>query len=424
MSRSKKTKKKCCRWSPVIGAIVLFGLAWTIFSSTAELQEQKRMWMEKAIQNVQAIDMNDLYAKPAFLSASQLSEEVTKILFKEKKVEHDSLRGIYITAETAASAHFMDIIQTLIASGGNAIVMDIELGGGQLAFIPESAYLTSINPGSTKLAHLKSLIKELHQKDIYVIARQVVFNDPYTAAKKPEWRIKYAGGGLFDGRWLDPSKLEVQSYNLIITREIAKLGFDEIQYDYIRFPDGYHVGLDYDYDETIQERWEVINNFLKKAKEVTDEHEIKLGVDVFGATIYGNLDWTLVGQYIPEIAKNVDVIYPMTYPSHISPGYNGFRNPYGDPYPFIQDSISKFIAAADGNAEIRTWVQGFPLRIPNFGPWFVQEQVRGTYEAGANDFIIWSPGNKYANSWSSLGMLPPETPELGTEEVMETSEDL
>ncbi len=411
MSVSNKTWKKCCRWSLTVALMALVVIIWAVTSTTYEFTEQKRIWMEKAIQDVQAVDADALYVTPIYLYTSKLSEELKEILFVEKKVEHDSIRGIYVTAGTAASANFMDIIDALIASGGNAVVMDIELSGGQLAFIPESAYLTTINPGSTTLDKLRSIIKELHRKDIYVIARQVVFNDPYTSARKPEWRIKYQGGSYFDYRWLDPSNPEVQSYNLLITREAAKMGFDEIQYDYIRFPDGYHYGLDYYYDETTQERWEVINDFLKNAKEVTDEYEIKLGVDVFGATIYGNIDWSLVGQYIPEIAKSVDVIYPMVYPSHISPGYNGFTNPYGDPYPFIQDSISKFVAAADGNAEIRTWVQGFPLRIPGFGPWFVKEQVRGTYDGGANDFVIWSPGNKYGNSWSSLGMIPPEPPE-------------
>jgi len=388
MSASKKTIKKCCRWNSMVAIIILLGIGWAIFSTTGELKEQKKVWVEKAIRNVQAVDTDELFTKPVFLSASQLSREIKEVLFEEKKVEHDSLRGIYITASTAASAHFMNIIDALIASGGNAVVIDIELSGGQLSFIPESAYLTSINPGSTKLDKFKSLIKELHQKDIYVIARQVVFNDPYAGARKPEWRIKYKGGGLYDYRRLDPSNPEVQSYNLIITREVAKLGFDEIQYDYIRFPAANHYILDYHYDESTQERWEVINDFLKEAKTVTDEYGIKLGVDVFGATIWGNVDWYNVGQYIPELAKSVDVIYPMTYPSHISPGYNGFMNPYGAPYYFVHDSIAKFITAADGNAEIRTWVQGFPLRIPNFGPWFVREQVRGTYDAGANDFMI------------------------------------
>ncbi|MDH5596980.1 MAG: putative glycoside hydrolase [Candidatus Peregrinibacteria bacterium] len=352
----------------------------------------------------------------------EIAREIRDVFFEEKKVEHDSLRGIYITASTAASPHFKEIIDALIQSGGNAVVIDVEVSGGRLAFIPESEYLASINPGDPLLSNLKTIIKELHDKDIYVIARQVIFNDPYTAARKPEWRIRYTWGDLFDGRWMDPSHPEAQDYNLLITREVAEMGFDEIQYDYIRFPDEYHHNLDYHYDETQQERWEIINNFLARAKAVTEEYDVKLSVDVFGAAVWGNIDWTLVGQNISEIAKNVDAIYPMTYPSHVSPGYYGFTNPYGDPYTFIRESIKRFEEEAAGNAEIRTWVQGFPLRIPNFGSWFVKEQVRGTYDAGARDFIIWSPGNKYSVSWSSLGMLPPEpvnNPPTDAEAVLE-----
>lgn len=406
-----KSKNKCCRVNQFLIFLAFFVIGWGVTAKTSELAEKKHLWIEKAIHEVQAIDNDQLYTKPAYLSANELKEELSEVIFKEKKVEHDSIRGIYITAHTAASKHFDAIIDALIDSGGNAVVIDVEVSGGQLAFLPEDPYLSSINPGTTTLANLKSIIRELHKKDIYVIARQVVFNDPYTAAKKPEWRIHYNDGSLFDGRWIDASHPEAQRYNLLITREVAKFGFDEIQYDYIRFPDGYHYYEDYYYDETTKERWEVINDFLKDAHEITQEYGIKLGVDVFGGTIWGDVDWKLVGQYIPEIAKSVDVIYPMTYPSHVSPGYYNHGNPYGDPYPFIRDSIAKFVEAADGNAEIRTWIQGFPLRIPNFGDWFVQEQVRGTYDGGANDFVIWSPGNKYAVSWSSLGMIPP-VPEI------------
>ncbi|MBN2307307.1 peptidoglycan DD-metalloendopeptidase family protein [Candidatus Peregrinibacteria bacterium] len=416
MSASEATKKKCCRWSFMVAIIALAGITYVMADTTAEFREKKRVWLANAIHDVQAVNENDIYPKPVYLTTTELSKEFKEILFKEilssePKVEHDSIRGIYITASTAASANFMTMVDQLIASGGNSLVIDVEMSGGQLAFTPENPWLTAINPGSTKLNHLSSLIKELHEKDIYVIARQVIFNDPYTASRKPEWRIRYQSGALYDGRWLDPSHPEVQEYNFLITREVAEMGFDEIQYDYIRFPDSYHYGLNYYYDESQQERWEIINDFLAKAHLITQEYQIDLGVDVFGATIYGDLDWNLVGQKIDEIAKNVDVIYPMVYPSHISPGYNGFYNPYGAPYSFIYDSIGKFIKAANGNAEIRPWIQGFAMRIPNYGPWFVAEQIKATYDTSANDFVIWNASNNYSTSWSSLGMLPPEPPE-------------
>ena len=102
----------------------------------------------------------------------------------------------------------------------------------------------------------------------------------------------------------------------------------------------------------------------------------------------------------------------MTYPSHVNPGYYGFQNPWGDPGGFVRESIKKFNEASNG-AEIRTWIQGFPLKSDNFGPWYVEAQVKGTYDAGSRGWVVWSPGNRYSMSWSSMSMLPPEPPQEG-----------
>ncbi len=335
-----------------------------------------------------------------------LRKEFIDVLYDREKLKEKSFRGIYITSFTFKSDYFDDLVDALLKSGGNAMVIDVEVSGGGLAFEPENQYLKEINPGDRSNDDYKKTIKELKDKGIYVIARQVIFNDPYTASKKPEWRIKTKEGGLFDSRWLDPSHPEVQEYNLLIMEEVAKLGFDEVQFDYIRFPAENHYSLNYYYDENEMERWEVISDFLKRASQIALKHRIDLGVDVFGATIWGDIDWYNIGQYIPDISRIVDVIYPMTYPSHVSPGYYGFSNPYGAPYSFVRESIKKFNEASNGNAEIRTWIQGFPRYIPNFGEWFIKDQVTATYDAGSNDFMIWSPGNKYEVSWSSLGLTP------------------
>lgn len=408
MSPSNPPSRTCYLSATMIGLGAVLAVLLASNSLAWVPPHQIEPLKERLIQNVRAVQANELYGSPNYTALGKLSDEMQTVLFEGKHVEQESLRGIYITAETAASKNFPKLVDTLIASGGNTIVMDVQLSGGLLAFVPEDEYVASINPGSTKLANLKAMIGALHHKDVTVIARLSVFSDPYTAAKKSEWRVKYKNGRLFSTQWLDPSNPDVQNYKLAITREVAKLGFDELQYDYIRFPDHYQNKLDYFYDETKKQRWEIIRDYLKEAKKITDEYGIKLGMDVFGATIWGDVDWDLVGQYIPEDAKVVDVIYPMTYPSHVAPGYNGFKNPYGDPYTFVKASIEKFIKASDGHAEIRTWIQGFPLRIPHFGPWFVKAQIHATYDAGANAFVVWSPGNNYSNSWSSLSLEPPK----------------
>jgi len=349
-----------------------------------------------------------LFVSPIFLTGGIFDKEKEKEEVKISGFEMEkpeTVKAIYLTAYSVASAGFPGFIDKLLETGGNAVVMDIEISGGKLAFEPKNEYLKTINPGSNTLHNLKEIVNYLHKRGVYAIARQVVFNDPYTASRKPEWRIKYKySEGLFDSRWLDPSKPGVHNYNLMIMKEIAQLGFDEVQFDYIRFPAENHSILDYHYDEANFERWEVILDYLKKARRIADEEGVEIAVDVFGAAIWGNVDWKMVGQHIPSIAQYVDVIYPMTYPSHVSPGYYGFNNPYGDPYEFVHGSIEKFVEAAGTNTEIRTWVQGFPLKMYNFGEHTMEDQVRATFDAGGTGFAIWSPGNRYGYSWSSMGL--------------------
>ncbi len=326
----------------------------------------------------------------------------------------DPVKGIYITAGTMASDYGWELVDKLLESGGNAVVIDVEHGSGLLAFTPKNDYLRSTNPGDTLLNNLPDIIDELHKKGLYVIARQVVFNDPYVGSRKPEWRIKNKWGGLYDYRWLDPSKPGVQNYNLYTMQEVADLGFDEIQFDYIRFPAAVHQHLDYHYNETAFSRADVINDFLSKARRLADHHNIELSVDVFGAIVWGDVDWKIVGQDAAAIARYVDAIYPMTYPSHVSPGYYGFSNPRQAPYSFVHESIRHFVEKAGGQAEIRTWVQGFPLRISGFGAWFMNDQIQATYDAGGTGFIIWSPGNRYTYSWPGFDIKA--TPEKASEQ--------
>ena len=343
---------------------------------------------------------------------------------KEIDVEPPNpIKGIYLTAYTMSTERGKELIDILLQSGGNAVVIDIEYGGGRLAFTPKNGVLKSINPGGTALDNLPEIIDELHEKGVYVIARQVVFNDPYIGLRKPEWRIKNNWGGLYDYRWLDPSKPGVQNYNLYTMQEVAQLGFDEIQFDYIRFPATNHSYLDYYYDESKFSRTDIINDFLRKARKVADDNNIQLSVDVFGAIVWGDVDWRIVGQDASQIGQYVDAIYPMTYPSHVSPGYYGYMNPRGAPYSFVHDSIKHFVERAGENAEIRTWVQGFPLRIPNFGTWFMEEQIKASFDAEATGFTIWSPGNHYTYSWPAFSIDPPEPEPEEPEEIASLNQD-
>ncbi len=351
-----------------------------------------------------------------------IQEEKAKL--PEKPIAPNPMKGIYLTAYTITSNWGDDVIDAMLESGGNTVVIDIEHGGGLLTFRPKNELLKSWNPGSDTLNHLPEIIDQLHEKGLYVMARQVVFNDPYMGKRMPEWRIKNKWGGLYDSRWLDPSLPSVQNYNLLTLKEVAQLGFDEVQFDYIRFPTHNYYNLDYHYDETKFERADVINDFLKKSRRVADEFGINIGVDVFGAIVWGGVDWTIVGQNVGEMAEHVDAIYPMVYPSHVSPGYYGHMNPWGAPYGFIFNSVEKFVEKAQGKADIRIWVQGFPLKIPGFGTWFIEEQINATFDAKGVGYVIWSPGNIYTLSWPAMKIDPKqeEASESGTGTTEESEE--
>lgn len=316
------------------------------------------------------------------------------------------VRGIYMTSNTYASKGRDAMVDQLITSGGNAVTIDIEHGGGQLAFIPSTDQLKNLNPGSTAM-NLKEMVDYFHQKNIYVIARNVVFKDPYMVARKPEWRIKTTDGGLWGGmgnHFLDPSNPGSQNYNLMVIAELAQAGVDEIQLDYIRFPSTYGYGLNFHYDEVKFTRADIINDFLRKAKKVTDLYGTSLSVDVFGGVVWGDVDWKIVGQHIPSMAEYVDVIYPMTYPSHFSEGFQGYYGFQAYPYKLMFDTIKRFVnGVGDHPVEVRMYVQGFNLKSPRFGPDYIQEQIQATIDAGGTGFMIWNAGNSYWNSWPIMG---------------------
>ncbi len=328
-----------------------------------------------------------------------------------------SLKGIYMTAEVAISKYGKELVASLLESGGNTVVIDVQHGGGLLAFNPKSESLRKLNPGSGRLNDLQFLVRDLQSQGIYVIARQVVFNQPYMATRKPEWRVKGRWGGYYPEKWLDPSHPDVQDYNLGIFREVAEMGFDEIQFDYIRFPAANHRNYDYYFDETTETPADIIVNFLARAKSVANDYGMAVGADVFGVIVWGDVDWKIVGQDPTRIAKVVDAIYPMVYPSHFGNGFNGYQNPHNAPYKIVHDSIKRFVEASNGNAEIRPWIQGFPLKVNYFGSWFMEEQVNASFDAGANDFVIWSPGNRYGYSWPSFKLEPKEEIQAISEKI-------
>jgi len=329
----------------------------------------------------------------------------------ERPVPKD-LRGIYLTAYSVKGKG-RDYADKLAAEGGNMIVFDVK--AGRVGYKSGVAAVLELGDDSRYAYDLEEYVGYLHSKNIYAVGRFVVFKDAHLAAVKPEWTLKNKVSGKSwannEGAvWLDPSNPDYHDYIIALCVEMAQMGIDEIQFDYVRFPAlGNTASMTYLAEKDGKTRDQVITDFVRKVKVALAGYNVKIGVDVFGIVGWSDLDARIVGQKIPELSKVVDVIYPMVYPSHFGKGYHGHADPGMEPYYFVQESMKKFQVLVDeagsegADVEIRPWFQGFPLGVKGFGSWYMEAQKKAINDIGVDSFVIWSPGNYYSVSWGIMG---------------------
>ncbi|MBI2463717.1 hypothetical protein HYV57_02065 [Candidatus Peregrinibacteria bacterium] len=313
-------------------------------------------------------------------------------------------RGIYWTGYTAGSSRALDLLGDLVKAHGNMVVFDLKETAGEIFYDTKVPLAREIGAISLRLPDVKKLVRVLHRKGVYAVARLTMFKDVILAQSRPEFAIKSKSTGkpFTSGEvreWVDPSNPDVQAYNIDIAKEVARMGVDEIQFDYIRFPTlGSAPDVDYYYyrDNPDAPKYEIIADFLKKAHEALEPYGVKLGIDVYGIIAWSDGDDAkATGQKVDLMAEYVDTIYPMIYPSHFGPGFGGHKNPADEPYFFIQESTKKFNALVKDKAKIVPWLQGFPYRTSNFGVSYVQSQIKALRDLDMHSFVIWSAANKY-----------------------------
>jgi hypothetical protein len=242
-------------------------------------------------------------------------------------------------------------------------------------------------------------MKILYEKDIYPIARIVVFKDPTLAAGKTELAIKSSDGHPWRDRkglaWVDPHNQEVWKYAVDVAKEAAKMGFREIQFDYVRFPtDGNVKNANYPF-ATGQKKEDVILDFLAYARAELEEYNVFISADVFGMTTLTTDDMGM-GQKYEKIITQVDYVCPMIYPSHYGPGNYGYANPNAYPYEVVKKALLDGLEKSDDSSVIiRPWLQDFNLGSPRYGSKEVRAQINATYDAGLEEWILWNAGNRY-----------------------------
>jgi hypothetical protein len=287
----------------------------------------------------------------------------------------------------------------------NAVVIDVKGDRGWVLYRTEVEQALAVGAqGPGTLKDFDALMADLKARGIYTIARIVVFKDNVLAAARPDLAIvdTRTGKPWIDNEklaWVDPFREEVWAYNIALAREAVRRGFDEIQFDYVRFPtDGKLGAARYAKPNSRETRLPAIAGFLERARRELGPLGAFVAADVFGYTAFNEND-TDIGQRIEELAPHLDYLSPMVYPSGYHKGIPGYRNPVEHPYQVVHESVRLIRKRAGAHAvRVRPWLQdfrdyAFDRRV--FGVAEIRAQIKGADEAGATGWMLWNPRNDY-----------------------------
>jgi hypothetical protein len=327
---------------------------------------------------------------------------LTAALRLEVRLEPIHVRAIYISAAVAAKpAAFAERLALVERTELNAVVIDLKDSTGRVFYesqVPLAREIGAVYP----ILDPAALVDELHRRNIYTIARIVVFEDPVLAEARPGWAIKDAStGGLWrtwNGiAWVNAHRSEVWDYNIALALEAAAFGFDEIQFDYVRFPsDGPLHQAEYGVVHSRATRIAAIGDFLARAHRALAPTRAYLAADIFGLQLW-ELGDSGIGQNLEVIAERVDYICPMVYPSHFYPGSMGFEIPNDHPYEVILWSLQNGLERIPQHArKLRPWLQDFSYgRGIEYGPDEVRAQIRAVADAGLDSWMLWNADSLY-----------------------------
>lgn len=323
------------------------------------------------------------------------------------------VRGIYVSGWVAGDpVRMAKLIRLIEKTDLNAMVIDVKNDYGNVTYKSNVAEVRALKADENPpIANIRSLLNQLRAKHIYTIGRVVAFKDPYYARKRPSQALQRKTGGVWQDAkgiaWLDPYQARTRQYNIAIAKEAANLGFDEVQFDYVRFPEnGAKVNQQVRFAPTGgRSKAAIIGTFLREAKHGIAPTGAKLSVDVFGL-VTSSTDDMGIGQTWREIASTVDVISPMTYPSHYSSGMYGIQAPDLHPSAVIKQAMKdakrqneQIRHIGRKPAQIRPWLQSFTATWvephQQYGVNQVRAQVLAAQKQGIHEFLLWSSNCKY-----------------------------
>lgn len=330
----------------------------------------------------------------------------------------DGVKGIFLTGSAATGESMNDLTHLLNTTALNAMVIDVKDDDGTIVMDLDSDH-EFVQEFTREYVDAEALMHHLEEHNIYPIARIVIFKDTRLANLRPDLSFTDENGEVWSNRsgasFLNPYEREVWDYNIEVAKQAAALGFKDIQFDYVRFPEGFanmdeqltYSRGEYEGSESdnVQQRVDAVTDFIATAREELQPYDVELSVDIFGYSAIVREEPN-IGQSFPRISENVDVISSMIYPSHWGPGNLGIARPDLEPYSLVYNYMEVENAVleelGDDAPRTRPWLQDFTasyLGAGNFmryGDHEVSEQIRALHEHGVEEYLLWNAASNYS----------------------------
>jgi hypothetical protein len=344
--------------------------------------------------------------KPIVLPTTEATANIDPIVVTHVSTPKE-VKAVYISSWVAGSPKFRDtVIDMIDKTELNAIVIDVKDSTGRVSFSMENPVIKKAGSIEKRISNVRALTDMLHKKNIYIIGRVSVFQDPYMTKARPDLAVtRKSDGGVWKDRkglsFLDPANKEVHDYIVNIAKSAYDEGFDEINFDYIRYPsDGNMKDINYHLKEG-ETRSDNIEKFFKYlSTEVKKDINIPMSADLFGLTTEANDDMG-IGQVWEKALPYFDYLCPMVYPSHYPAGHAGFKNPSEHPYEVIdralKGAINKTNKVSGDKNKIRPWLQDFDMGAV-YTKELIQSEIKAVNDNGLTSWMLWDPANKYTPS--------------------------
>lgn len=315
----------------------------------------------------------------------------------------DSVKAIYMSSWVAGNKKLRDnLINIIDTTEINSVVIDIKDYTGYVSFAVSDEKLKKFESSERRIPDIKEFLGKLHDKGIYVIGRISSFQDSYLVKTHPQYAVTDKVGNVWKDRkgisWLDVGAKPVWDYLALIGQESYDVGFDELNFDYIRFPsDGNMVDITFPFSQG-KSKSDALKEFFVFIDNTFRPKNIPISADLFGMTTSNNDDLG-IGQVLGDALQHFDFVAPMVYPSHYPSNFLGYKSPASKPYEVIKYAMDGAVKKAEltttSPSKLRPWLQDFSIGGVTYTPEMVRAQIQATYDTGLNSWMLWNASNIY-----------------------------